>query len=543
MISALGKMNNAIGDKIMKKYILSIAAFALALSCTKENPVENELTLGEGIPVTVEVGAPENGNPDLVETKIIETAYGDTHKFQWEANDAFRLLFWKNETGDEHHTLYDAGVFTTETGGAQATFTGSIPVAEEGEYEEGEYKTWALYPASRIIPGSSKIDETSSAANKFSISKINLPAIQDGTGFKYCCFAAKDGVLKNEAGAWSFTKAPKFSMSNGIMHLKLNPELKVNKITVTCDYPGTASKLYLAGDITYVTSSTGDNSQGSEKTVTVYKDGDLLPEDVYIAVRHTVSNATYKVCHLKFAFYNTSGKVAFKTLKLAKYDKDGNVEKYVNIGSGNVYKIGNITSLNFKEPKTISWIGDTGKKEVTLEGPDGADYIGFPYANSSSSASVTHIFDGEKGALLAEASTYSVEKAYKVWTDKNKKEYNILTIGANTKKSGCFYYSPANIYQIRANYGYIIIPAIEGYRLNHVFAKFANKVDSNLFSICSDMASKTPTTIDDIKQKPVSKLTDADFELTSTQPNTAYYMYIDGDRTITEFTFTYVPVN
>lgn len=192
--------------------------------------------------------------------------------------------------------------------------------------------------------------------------------------------------------------------------------------------------------------------------------------------------------------------------------------------------------------KTISWIGDPGKKVVTLEGPDGASYKGFPYANNSSAGSVTQILDGKGGEILVKASTYSVEKAYKVWTDKDKKEYNILTVGANTKKSGCNYYTPANVYQIRVKYGYIIIPATEGYRLSHVFAKFGNGADSNVFSICSDMDSATPTAVDGIKQKPVSKLTDADFELTSTEPNTAYYMYIDGDRLINEFKFTLTEV-
>lgn len=190
--------------------------------------------------------------------------------------------------------------------------------------------------------------------------------------------------------------------------------------------------------------------------------------------------------------------------------------------------------------KIISWAGD--KNVVTLEGPDGASYKGFPYANNSSAASVTAILDGKGGAVLVNASTYTVEKAYKVWTDKNRKEFNILTVGSNTTKSGAYYYTAANLYQLRLKYSYIVIPAIEGYRLTHVFAKFGNGTDSNVFSICSNMGVATPTTVDGISKKPVSKLTDADFELTSTKANTAYWMYIDGDRLVLEFKFTLTEV-
>lgn len=566
MISALGKMNNAIGDKIMKKYILSIAAFALALSCTKETPFENELTLGEGIPVTVEIGTPEEGNPNLVETKIIETAFGETHKFQWEENDAFRLLFWKNETKKGTSTLYDAGVFTTEAGGATATFTGAI----SADADEGEYKTWALYPASRIT-ASSKIDKTSSAANKFGISKINLPAEQDGTGFKYCCFAATGGILYRNGDGWSFTTAPKFSMSNGIMHLRLDTELNINKITVTCDYPSTTTEFYLAGDISYATNSTGDNSQGSEKTVTVYNGGTVLSKDVYIAVRHTVSNDTYGVCHLKFAFYKADGSVAFKTLKLAKYDEDGNFKNYVNIASGNVYKIGNITSLNFKEPKTISWVADKpGARTITVPTDGTYNYSGFPFTDTGTVNNIrkfsyayynsgtgmygttdvadaplvdnpnpgkSDLPDGKKYSGGGE--TVTAERYYDFWSDIDGTQKTKLCIGCYNTATGYYFYPGSPTY-VRMRYAYIEIPAIAGYKLSHVYAEVVNGTPSEAVGISS--VKKKESFIDGHSKISVGTGVPADVDIVSSVANTPYYFIMHGDRNLSKFTFTYIPV-
>lgn len=523
----------------MKRYILAIAAFSLALSCTKEIPSENELVLGEGTPVTVEVGAPEGGNPDEVETRITESINGKTYSFTWNAGDSFRLFFWKTETETGQSPLNDAGDFTTESGGATASFTGSLPVADEGDY-----KTYALYPASAFT-SETKIIQTSSAPNKFSIQNINLSACQDGTGFKYCCFASNNGELRRSSSGWSFTKAPKFAMSNGIMHLKLNPALNVNKIAVTCEYPdytGT-TQLYLAGDVTYATNSTGDNSKGSEKTVIVYNGGTVLPEDVYIAVRHTVSNSTYGVCHLKFAFYNTSGDVARKTLKLAKYDTDGNVTGYVNVSIGRVYSIGTVNSLPFGTERTICWVPDAAGKTIhTVYGPEGSGYKYFPYANDSSAGSVTQITDGPTGAVLAEGSVYTESKPYEFWSDVSGADRNVIEVGCNTDRSGGYYYMPKNIYQIRIKYGYIEVPAIVGYKLTHIRATFGNAADANVYTLCSDRKGTESKALSGLYHCPVSKLTPIDADVTDALPGTAYYQCIDGDRLITGFEYTYTKV-
>ena len=525
----------------MKKYILSIAACALALSCTKENIVENELSLGEGFPVTVEIGAPDNGDSDDLVTKITEsTEDGKTHKFTWNKGDAFRMVFWKEETAAGQSTLMDAGVFTTEEGGVTATFKGTIPPADEGEYN-----VWALSPASAFTERTTIDEKSSSEPNKFYIRNINLPASQDGTGFKYCCFAAKDGKITNAGGEWSFTKNPQFVMSNSILHLKVNPRLSINKISVThCrpDYqtsPG-ASVLSLAGEtLSYHTSATSDASSGGQSTVTVYNKG-LVLDDVYIAVRHISNDVQYGISHLKFAFYSTDGSVAYKTLKLAEYDNDGNILKYNALSTGKVYNLGTINSLENVKEKKISWIGID--KTCTIFGPEGASYAGFPWANNSSAESVTQITDGKDGAVLVNGPRFTEERAYEFRYGISGENRNILTVGANTDNPKSYYYWHNSYSRIRISYGYIEIPAIPGYKLTHISVSSINSADADLYTISSDKQGSESKALSGFYRRRLSALTSIDDDVIDAEPNTTYYQYIDGDRCISEFKYTYTEV-
>lgn len=506
--------------------MIFVAAAALLFASCEKNLNTNEICLPEGREVSFTL---DNPTTDDIESKVTEAITGTTHEWSWETGDQFVAFFWKPGTGASPISTdnYLANVvFTATEGGSPATFTGTLPDDMNPELT----RMYAIYPAFNITTVGA------SAADKYSLTGANLPAIQDGKGYTAAHFSSKNGVFDHATG--TFTTKPKFYLANAMIKMGVDPALGVTKITVTVDYPESTSttKQYAAGNIKYATNSTGDNSGGSEASITVYDGGKVLPSDVYIAIRHTVSNATYKTGKLIFSFYSEKG-VATKTLVLA--DKDGN---YVNLSAGRIYNIGSFNSSNlvFEGTKVISWTGN--KSVVTMEGPDGASYKGFPYANDSSAGSVTQILDGKDGDVLVEGKTYTEEKAYKIWTDKSRKEYNILTVGVNTLMSGAYYYSPKNIYQMRFQYGYVIIPAIEGYKLANVYAKFDNAADSNVFSICSDMSSKTPTTIDGISKKPVSVLTDADYATPSALPNTPYYMYIDGGRVMSAFVFTYTEV-
>lgn len=377
-------------EMTMKKYILSIAAFALALSCTKETPVENELTLGEGIPVTVVVGSPEYGG-DNEEVKITQSLNGNGYSYTWNAGDAFRLVAYKQIVADGETTRTDCGDFVTAAGGSKVTFSGTIPADMPDDYNE----YWAVAPAPKegetfVIANSSHTTSKDKTIYRYLVT-MDIAETQDGTGFKYAhfCAASSDSrKLSKENGTWKFTGSPSFKMAEAMLHLGLNEGHEITKIELSYElYESNAKKkTAFAGETLYATNSTGTNSSVTytfpSPILTIYDGGKVLPKDVFIAVRHQAAGAEGSKMHFKF--YKADGSYAVKKLSL-KLTKEG-TQSYSSLSSGNVYNIGTLDTSNwsFYQPKLeIVWTKDDG-----FTAPEGAGYTEFPtaYLNSETAA-------------------------------------------------------------------------------------------------------------------------------------------------------------
>lgn len=574
----------------MKKYILSIAAFALAISCQKETPMENELTLGEGIPVTVEVGAPEEGNSDAVETKISESISGKKHTYTWEAGDAFRLVAYAPIKADGESTRTDCGDFVTAEGGSKAKFGGTIPADMPETYTE----YWAVAPAPKqgdkfIIPTSSH-----SGSTYRYLMTMDIAETQDGTGLKYAHFCSKGKLSKDaESGAWSFASGPAFAMAEAMLRLGLEATHEITKIEVSYELYDASSKAAkktaLAGETYYATNSTGTNSSKTSTIpspiLTIYDGGNVLPQDIYFVIRHQAAGAAGS--KLNFTFYKADGSKAEKSLALT-----------AAIGAGKIYPIGTLNtgdmSFSNTEVKIVWNAGDA------FTAPEGAGYTEFPSAVLQS-GKLYATLDG--GGNLLDRYTFKEKTLYFDLGYSSGKDFYIKEnlqaklgteyLFANrdylfkgyTFNFGRYYaatpsgYSTGDAGKIRLILSYIGFPAIEGKVLTHA-AVYMNRTNidgganKNPLSIISanraaDTGSDTPTAYSGGGSIPsgraayvlksngklVATSTDiatcgtdmklyesycvADFSLTGTAANTMYYFYSGSTPIISKIVLTY----
>lgn len=474
----------------MKKYILTIAAFALAISCQKETPMENELTLGEGIPVTVEVGAPEEGNSDAVETKISESISGKTHTYTWEAGDAFRLVAYAPIKADGETTRTDCGDFVTAEGGAKATFGGTIPADMPETYTE----YWAVAPAPKqgdkfkIAEKSTHSGNTTPYTYRY-LMTMDIAETQDGTGLKYahfCAVSSSSSKLSKESGTWAFTANPSFKMAEAMLHLGLEATHEITKIEVSYELysaKDTQKPTAIAGETYYATNSTGTNSSRTSTfpspILTVINDGNVLPQDIYFVIRHQAAGVDGSKLH--FTFYKADGSKAQKSLKLT-----------AKLEAGKIYPIGTLNtgdmSFSQTELKVVWTAGDT------FTAPAGADYTGFPSAIFTSANKSYKLYAtlDEDGKLL-DRYTYK-DKTTSIFDTKLSSAGDVLKqenlqnlfgtdylfddrdyrFDGKTFQFGRYYaitpsaYSSSDAGKIRLVMSYIGFPAIEGKKLIHV---------------------------------------------------------------------------
>lgn len=574
----------------MKKYILTIAAFALAISCQKETPMENELTLGEGIPVTVEVGAPEEGNSDAVETKISESISGKKHTYTWEAGDAFRLVAYAPIKANDETTRTDCGDFVTAEGGAKATFGGTIPADMPETYTE----YWAVAPAPKQGDKFIIAEKSSSTSSFRYIMTMDIAETQDGTGLKYahfCAVSSSSSKLSKESGTWAFTANPSFKMAEAMLRLGLEATHEITKIEVSYElYDSNGEKkTAIAGETYYATNSTGTNSSKTSTfpspILTIYDGGNVLPQDIYFVIRHQAAGV--EGSKLNFTFYKADGSKAEKSLALT-----------AAISAGKIYPIGTLNtgdmSFSNTEVKIVWNAGDA------FTAPEGAGYTEFPSAVLQS-GKLYATLDG--GGNLLDRYTFKEKTLYFDLGYSSGKDFYIKEnlqaklgteyLFANrdylfkgyTFNFGRYYaatpsgYSASDAGKIRLILSYIGFPAIEGKVLTHAavymnrtaIADGANKNPLSIISAnrAADTGSDTQTAYSGGGSIPsgraayvlksngklVATSTDiaasgtdmalyesycvADFTLTGTVANTMYYFYSSSTPIISKIVLTY----
>ncbi|MBQ9548572.1 MAG: hypothetical protein IJV01_05390 [Bacteroidales bacterium] len=271
--------------------VLAAAAMTAALSCSKE-----EKAPVAGKPITVEVGAPVVDVDPA--TSVALTSIDPAYTLAWEAGDKIHVINYQDGTAGYN----DWGDFTTTEGGATASFTGTAGT-----------NSYTKYLAARAYNGYTF--SCSSTADSF---KYNIPANQDGTGAKYCCFAeyaSYDGATLS---------IPTMHLRSALTRFDLPAAADVRQVTVTVAYSesaGSSIGLCSSGDAydvvcNFLNGKKFAGSGGPGKTITISNGGALLSGPVYFVSRHTLSDAKYGTVTLTFVFTNSSAQTCTRTVTL-----------------------------------------------------------------------------------------------------------------------------------------------------------------------------------------------------------------------------------
>ena len=315
----------------------------LALSCSKEAPVDKH---SKGTPIQIVVPNLEVVDPEATGTETKVTWRDEANRIpEWEASDAFQMIAYS--VAKQHVTNW--GDFTvTGTPNQYNTnieFTGYKPdgftTDTGGDYFVGLVKN----------PSNSSYSLTYESSSTRYVFYANIPAEQDGTGFKYSVIGAQYTYDGNVTFGTTNGNSVFFTRS-ALCKLSLPSGSNIKKIDITLGYSINSANQYLASsgnkqDLKFIvkdgwsdfcTFSTG----GGSNTITIKNGDNILPEypnNVYWACIRTAGNTTRGYAILTFKFTNNDGKVATKVIKM---QKDGS---YMNIANGK--KLNNFGTVTF----------------------------------------------------------------------------------------------------------------------------------------------------------------------------------------------------
>lgn len=291
--------------------IIAAASVLALISCSKElGDKQNTPKLITDFPTTTvecDLDAP------VVETETSTKVYGyvadpdnapGKHTVKWKAGDQisqFSVVSNKGNVTDLN--VGDVINFsnlrsTLKNGDGTNTFTMEIPNLKTLYGASSGVATYlcAIYPATTFSDISVAVDGTKMDVTATPVS-LNIPAEQDGTGWKYSVFIARSATFSaqynNPTGGGKST----FHLMSTLLRLKLNSTKNVTKVVLT-NTTGfmtgnvesiTMNSFHYAADVNKnFTLATGCPG----KTLTV-ETGDVLPNDLYFAIRELREGTTF----------------------------------------------------------------------------------------------------------------------------------------------------------------------------------------------------------------------------------------------------------
>lgn len=291
--------------------IIAAASVLALISCSKElGDKQNTPKLITDFPTTIvecDLDAP------VVETETSTKVYGyvadpdhapGKHTVKWKAGDQisqFSVVYNKGNVTDLN--VGDVINFsnlrsTLKNGDGTNTFTMEIPNLQTLYGASSGVATYlcAIYPATTFSDISVAVDGTKMDVTATPVS-LNIPAEQDGTGWKYSVFIARSATFSaqynNPTGGGKST----FHLISTLLRLKLNSTKNVTKVVLT-NTTGfmtgnvesiTMNSFHYAADVNKnFTLATGCPG----KTLTV-ETGDVLPNDLYFAIRELREGTTF----------------------------------------------------------------------------------------------------------------------------------------------------------------------------------------------------------------------------------------------------------
>lgn len=327
---------------------LSILAF---MSCNKDLDVKNNtprvITDFPTIVVECDVDAP------VIEAETSTKVYGfvadpvnapGRHTVKWKAGDQISQFSVVSAKGSTDLNVGDVLNFsnlrsTLRGGDGTTSFAMEIPDLMKEYGASSGLQTWlcAFYPATTF----SDIQVTPEVVNnatryhvKVKPVSLNIPAEQDGTGWKYSIFYARSAAFSAQYNSPVGGGGSKFQLLNAILRLKLNSTKNITKVVLT------SSTGYMTGELTEVTlnyfhsntavyTNTLPSAGCPGKTLTI-ETGDILPDDLYFSIRELREATTYT-----FTFTAEDGTTTTRSFN--------NPSGWANRRWKNVYNLGTLT--------------------------------------------------------------------------------------------------------------------------------------------------------------------------------------------------------
>ena len=293
----------------MKSTFRIIAVFSVLalMSCNKDLNVKNGTTrVITAFPTTV---VESEVDPPVVESNPSTKIYGyvadpenapGKHTVKWKAGDQISQFCVVYDKGTvEGLNIGDVINFsnlrsTLKNGDGTKTFSMEIADLKTMYGANSGVATYlcAIYPATTFsditttIDGA-KINVTATPAS------LNIPAEQDGTGWKYSIFIARSATFSaqwNNPIGGTGNLGSTFHMMSTLLRLKLNTTKDITKVVLT------SSTGFLSGDVTSITMNSFHYATDVPKnfslaagcpgkTVTVENGGEALPDDLFFAIR------------------------------------------------------------------------------------------------------------------------------------------------------------------------------------------------------------------------------------------------------------------
>ena len=326
--------------------MLSIAvAVMLAFSCSKVNPVTDS---SRGTPIQIVVPNLEIIDPDVADPDTRVTWKTEsTRAPKWEGTDEFQMIAYSVEK----NVYKDWGDFkvTGTPNQTGTTFTGYKPNNFSNDPNDDNF-------GGNYFVGLVKNPSNSSYSLQYDPNNgkpryvffANIPAEQDGTGFKYSVIGAQ--YTFNGATFDKTHNNSVFFIRSALCKLTLPSGSNIKRIDITLGYSISDANQYLASsgtsqDLKFQLSD-GFSSTftfligGGSKTITIKNGDSNLPEspnNIYWACARTQYGASRGYAILTFKFTNDEGKVATKVIKMYR-DANGNgtfeAEEKVDIAGG-----------------------------------------------------------------------------------------------------------------------------------------------------------------------------------------------------------------
>ena len=326
--------------KTIMKICMAVSVMAV-MSCTKDNvsvTLQKEVIykMEDMIPVSFDVEAPVA--PVADGTKVSHAADGTSHSFAWEAGDSFSMFGYISDYGgpDKDEVLltfhnFSANPFTYAADDGK--WSGYFPNLSEiytlsdptGNPYEAKLNYLGIYPAASEV--SLNMYDATNTRFMVDVKGCTIPETQDGSGFPYCIFLCRTGKMSSKwmSIGGNESNSPKFSLGNLVVRMSLESSKKITKLEVS-----TEDGYNLVGNLTQLEYQIQNGGAAqiyrgcATKKLTVFKDGEALPSDLYLAIRQLENGKTYT-----FKFTAEDGTTYTQALKA----KAPQQRKIVNLGT------------------------------------------------------------------------------------------------------------------------------------------------------------------------------------------------------------------